>query len=314
MERRSQQKSKCILVSYQKEAPFLEGLFFSWRNRLDAIQRRYGWIIQGGVSACRRRFESWRAPIPNLQSTGSHSGCSSMHFDAEIRRDVGPFDHAGEAGSRQGRAALRHEHKGRLNAFALVPAQLPQLATSQGMGCRGTVLDSADVQGEVRFSKSNSVIFSSKLRRAAGARIKRACIATFHSGFSAVSIDGIAQTCAALLGDESARHFDDALRQIPDWRASLARLRNLLQRRSVRGAICGCGGGLNGLRSWLRGRRAPDLARFNRLLAGDDNFLHRLRMGRRRGLLRMRPSRREKAAHTYQRRAKRMLRGSPPHR
>ena len=159
MERRSQQKSKCILVSYQKEAPFLEGLFFSWRNRLDAIQRRYGWIIQGGVSACRRRFESWRAPIPNLQSTGSHSGCSSMHFDAEIRRDVGPFDHAGEAGSRQRRAALRHEHKGRLNAFALVPAQLPQLATSQGMGCRGTVLDSADVQGEVRFSKSNSLSF-----------------------------------------------------------------------------------------------------------------------------------------------------------
>ena len=63
----------------------------------------------------------------------------SMHFDAKVGRNASPFDHAREAGSRQRRAALRHKHKGRLNAFSLAPAQLPQLATGQGMGCRGRV-------------------------------------------------------------------------------------------------------------------------------------------------------------------------------
>ena len=36
----------------------------------------------------------------------------SMHFDAKVGRNASPFDHAGEAGSRQRRAALRHKHKG----------------------------------------------------------------------------------------------------------------------------------------------------------------------------------------------------------
>jgi len=62
----------------------------------------------------------------------------SMHFDAKVGRNAGSFDHAGEAGRRQRSTALGHEHKGRLNAFPLVPAQLPQLATCQGMGCRST--------------------------------------------------------------------------------------------------------------------------------------------------------------------------------
>jgi hypothetical protein len=70
----------------------------------------------------------------------------SMSFDFQVRGDSCPFDHAGEAGRRKGRTSLRNEHERRFRALTLMATQRAQLATCQGMGAGGAVLEAPDME------------------------------------------------------------------------------------------------------------------------------------------------------------------------
>jgi hypothetical protein len=58
----------------------------------------------------------------------------------------GALNHAGKAGRRERGSPLADEDEGRRRALALEPAQGPQFIPVEGMGARGAVLDSPDVE------------------------------------------------------------------------------------------------------------------------------------------------------------------------
>ena len=73
-----------------------------------AAYRVVFWLLRWPRYACRAGID---AIAGQLVAAGMRQHVR-MHFDTKVGRNAGPFDHAGEAGSRPRRASLRHNTKG----------------------------------------------------------------------------------------------------------------------------------------------------------------------------------------------------------